>query len=90
MSNGMQVVNDFKTSYAAGPTAEESPARVNFKFKGQALWFHLIDRVTHATCNVCHQTKPAAGRYASEKTPDIIVCSECAKPVLSFVEGGTQ
>lgn len=47
--------------------------------KGQALWFTLIYKVTDAVCDVCHQTKEVAGRYASEKTPDIVVCSECAR-----------
>lgn len=47
--------------------------------KGQALWFTLIYKVSNAVCAVCHQVKAIAGRYASEKTPDIVVCSECAK-----------
>lgn len=47
--------------------------------KGQTLWFTLVSKVANAVCNICHQTQAAAGRYTSEKTPDIVVCSECAK-----------
>lgn len=50
-----------------------------FTYKSQALWFTLAGRVMNVICNVCHQAKAVAGRYASEHTPDIIVCSECAR-----------
>lgn len=50
-----------------------------FVVKGQALWYALVSEVTNIACGICHQVKESAGRYASEKAPDIVACSECVK-----------